>query len=158
MNWARRPATRGKRSSVRIARAAAAVLGLALLAGCGGAVASVRQAECGAYGTLPVPPEMLYPMANATGVPDGNFTLVLSSTYGDGVYLSGGSGANIALATTTVPSPMPSPSATAPPSSTPAGYAVGALAAHTTYTVDATFTQPAGCPNISGTVGAFTTQ
>ncbi len=143
---------------MRIDRAAAAVLGLALLAGCGGAVASVRQAECGGYAILPPPPKMLYPLANATGVPDGNFTLVLSETYGIGIYLSGGSGANISLATTTVPSPLPSPSATAPPSSTPAGYAVGALAAHTTYSIDATFTQPAGCPDIPAYVGAFTTQ
>ena len=143
---------------MRYGKAIAALLGLALLAGCGGAIASVRQAECAAVGTLPVPPTMLYPIANATGVPDGNFTLVLSSTYGDGVYLTSSGSANLNLATTTVPSPLPSPSATAPPGATPAGFTVGALAAHTTYTVAATFTQPAGCPNISGMVGSFTTQ
>ena len=139
-------------------KALGALLSIALLAGCGGAVASVRQAECGGYAILPAPPTMLYPIANATGVPDGNFTLVLSSTYGVGLYLSSAGSANLDLATTTVPSPLPSPSATAPPSSTPAGYAVGPLAAHTAYTVAATFTQPAGCPNISATVGSFTTQ
>ena len=145
---------------MRIDRAAAAVLGLALLAGCGGggAVASLQKVQCVNTAMLPPPPEMLYPMDNATGVPDGNFTLVLSEPYGNGVYLSGGSGANISLATTTVPSPLPSPSATAPPSSTPAGYAVGALAAHTTYTMDALFTESAGCPDIPVYVGAFTTQ
>ena len=143
---------------MRGVKALGALLSVALLAGCGGAVATVRQAECNGYALLPAPPEMLYPTANATAVPDGNFTLVLSSTYGIGVYLSGGSGGNLSLATTTVPSPLPSPSATAPPNATPAGYAVGPLAAHTTYTIAATFTQPAGCPNISGTVGSFTTQ
>ena len=143
---------------MRFAKAFAVLLSVALLAGCGGAVASVRQAECGGYAILPVPPTMMYPIANATGVPDGNFTLVLSSTYGDGVFLSSNGNANLSLATAAVPGPLPSPSATAPPGSTPAGFAVGTLAAHTTYTVAATFTQPAGCPNITGTVGSFTTQ
>uniref|UniRef100_E6Q2D5 Lipoprotein n=1 Tax=mine drainage metagenome TaxID=410659 RepID=E6Q2D5_9ZZZZ len=143
---------------MRFAKAFAALLGLALLAGCGGAVASVRQAECGGYAILPVPPTMLYPVANATGVPDGNFTLVLSSTYGDGLFLSSTGNANLTLATAAVPNPLPSPSATAPPGATPAGFSVGPLAAHTTYTVAATFTQPAGCPNVTGNVGSFTTQ
>ncbi len=143
---------------MRCVKAIAALLGLALLAGCGGAIASVRQLQCTVTGLMPRPPEMLYPTASATAVPDGNFTLVLSATYGDGVFLSSSGSANLNLATTTVPSPLPSPSATAPPGATPAGYAVGALAAHTTYTVAATFAQAAGCPNISGTVGSFTTQ
>ena len=143
---------------MRCVKAIAALLGLALLAGCGGAIASVRQAECGGYAIVPPPPTMLYPIANATGVPDGNFTLVLSSTYGDGVYLSSSGNANVSLATAAVPSPLPSPSATAPPGATPAGFTVGPLAAHTTYTVASTFIEPAGCPNISGTAGSFTTQ
>ena len=146
------------RRSVRFVNAVAALLSVALLAGCGGAVASVRQAECGMYPPLPSPPVMLYPIANATGVPDGNFTLVLSSTYGDGVFLRSSGNANLSLSTAAVPSPLPSPNASPPPGSTTAGFAVGTLAAHTTYTVAATFTQPAGCPNITGTVGSFTTQ
>ena len=143
---------------MRCVRALGALLSIALLAGCGGAVASLRQVQCGAYGSLPVPPVMLYPVANATGVPDGNFTLVLSSTYGNGLFLSSTGNANLALATAAVPSPLPSPNATPPPGSTPAGFSVGTLAAHTTYTVAATFTQPAGCPNVTGDVGSFTTQ
>ncbi|HUY10758.1 MAG TPA: hypothetical protein VMV73_00695 [Candidatus Dormibacteraeota bacterium] len=134
------------------------LLAWATLAGCGGAVASARNAECKAIGTLIAPPIMLYPVANATGVPDGNFTLVLASTYGNSLSLVSSGNANLQLATTAVPSPLPTPNVSPPPGSTPAGFAVGALAAHTTYTIAASFTQPAGCPNVTGNVGTFTTQ
>lgn len=143
--------------SIRSSRFAAIALAAALLAGCGGGVATVRNLECQAIGTLPAPPEMLYPVSSATNVPDGNFTLVLASTYGDSLSLTS-SGAAIALTTAAVPNPLPTPNATPPPGSTPAGYAVGALAAHTAYTITATFTQPAGCPNVTGNVGSFTSQ
>ena len=134
------------------------LLAWATLAGCGGAVASVRNAECGAIGTLPVPPMMLYPVSNVTGVPDGSFTLVLASTYGQSLALTSSGNANVALTTAAVPNPLPTPNATPPPGATPAGFAVGSLAAHTAYTITATFTQPAGCPNVTGNVGSFTTQ
>ena len=139
-------------------RLGTALLAGMLLANCGGGVAAVRNLECQGYATLPALPEMQYPVNGATNLPDGNFTLVLAFTSGEGLELTSSGAASIALTTATVPNPLPTPNATHPPNSTPAGYAVGALAAHTLYTVTATFAQPAGCPNLTGNIGSFTSQ
>jgi hypothetical protein len=85
---------------------------------------------------IPKPPSMLYPVDGATGVNDGNFTLVLQ--YGDGNNVgieSANSGGVIYLNQAPVPNPFPSPATTPAPGTAPAGYAVPALSRATTYTV-----------------------
>lgn len=110
---------------------------------------------------LPAPPELLYPMPNATGVPDGNFTLVVGySTTPPTMQLVTAAGGIPALSSNAwgpPPSPMPSPAATPRASSdTLHGLAVPALAAHTTYSAQVTFGSPP-CQSTE-TAGSFTTQ
>lgn len=110
---------------------------------------------------VPAPPDLLYPMPGATGVPDGNFTLVAGySIRPPAVQLvtaSGGIPAFSSNAWGPPPSPMPSPAAT-PRSSSEVlyGLAVPVLAARTTYNVDVTFGTPP-CQTTES-AGSFTTQ
>lgn len=137
------------------------------LAACSGAGASTSPGPvpcplaAGSALAIPAPPDLLYPMPGASGVPDGVFTMVagygtLAPPPAQLVPVSGG---------TTVtggawgppPSPIPSPAAT-PRSSTETLYGapVPALAAHTAYDVQVTFGTPP-CQSTE-TAGSFTTQ
>jgi hypothetical protein len=97
---------------------------------------------------------LIYPVPNATGVPDGNFTLVLGASVQMGLMLNGAG----PLVSAAVPNPLPTPSA--PESPAPfgySGYAVGPLAAATTYTL--TEVMAAGTPcQATETFGQFTTR
>lgn len=135
-------------------RGIGAVLAASIFAACSSTGST--SVQCPAAGTVVAPPTMLYPVSGATGVPDGNFTLVLSAAYGQTLTLSPG---NATLASASVPNPLPTPNATPPPGSTPVGFAVGVLSAHTTYTIYGNFASTmSGCPGISAAVGSFTTQ
>ncbi|HTW84830.1 MAG TPA: hypothetical protein VMD91_12225 [Candidatus Sulfotelmatobacter sp.] len=96
---------------------------------------------------IPAQPTMIYPTNGETGVPDGNFTLVLSFQYGtNGLILSPANGG--ASVTTSAPSPAP----TAPE----ADYSVPALLPATSYTVTAKLTTtPSGIQDVQ--LGTFTT-
>ena len=141
------------------------VIALALAA-CGGASSpsSPSPVPCplaaGAY-AIPAPPDLLYPIPGATGVPDGNFTLVVGySTTPPALQLVTGSGGIPTLSSNAwgpAPSPLPSPAATPRSSSeTLYGLSVPGLAAHTTYTAQVTFGSPP-CQSTE-TAGSFTTQ
>ncbi|MGD0051012.1 MAG: hypothetical protein ABSD03_04220 [Vulcanimicrobiaceae bacterium] len=97
---------------------------------------------------IPAPPKMVYPANGATGVPDGNFTLVL--TYGFGSSLT--------LSATGAPTVTTSGVTTLPNG---AGYAVPALQPATTYTVTGSvvISPGPGCGNSTSTMvfGTFAT-
>jgi hypothetical protein len=142
------------------------LLVLIALAACAGGTTSTAPSpvpcplDAGAV-AIPAPPDMLYPMPNATGVPDGNFTLVAG--YGNfapptpklvpvngGAAVSGG-------AWGPAPTPLPSPAATPRFSGeTLYGSAIPALSAHTNYNVEVTVGTPP-CQTTE-TAGSFTTQ
>lgn len=97
---------------------------------------------------------MIYPAPNATGVPDGNFTLVLAAPAQTALMINGAG----PLRSAAVPNPLPTPYST--PSPTPSeysGYAVGPLAAATTYTVTESGGAGTACP-YTQTFGQFTTR
>ena len=136
----------------------------ALLAACAGTTSSdPTPVPCplAAQQALPAPPDLLFPIPNATGVPDGNFTLVVG--YGsftppplEIVPASGGS-AIAGSAWGPPPTPLPSPAAT-PRSSSETLYAstIPPLSAHTTYNAQVTV-GTAPCQTTE-TAGSFTTQ
>lgn len=140
-----------------------------VLTGCGGAARpapaqtfSVCAAQPAAAAVL-VPPQLVYPLNGATNVPDGNFTLVLSTTNiaPQGAVSLAIDNAIVLLnvAPTAIPSPLPSPAASAPPGS---AYAIPALNAATTYQVIDSIPQT-GCfttppPIYPGVIGSFTTR
>lgn len=135
---------------------------VAALCACGGGTATPHPtpAPCPEF-PIPAPPDLLYPMPNATGVPDGNFTLVVG--YGTfppppaEIAPANGGTAVAAGAWSAPPSPMPSPAATPRSSSeTLYGAPVPALASHTTFEVDVTVGTPP-CQQTE-TAGSFTTQ
>ncbi len=103
-------------------------------------------------GTPTIPPALVYPIPGATGVPDGNFTLVAAYVPPGGtIALSSGA----ALAAAAVPSPLPSPYASPAPNATAmSGFAVGALAPSTSFTV--ALSVPGACP-ATVQLGQFTT-
>ncbi|HEY9179675.1 MAG TPA: hypothetical protein VIO32_03085 [Candidatus Baltobacteraceae bacterium] len=144
---------------------AVGIIALALAA-CGGTSSRSTQAPvpcplaAGAY-AIPAPPDLLYPMPGATGVPDGDFTLVVGySSRPPQMQLVTGSGVIPALSSNAwgpAPSPMPSPAATPRSSSeTLYGLAVPALSAQTTYTAQVTFGNPP-CQTTES-AGSFTTR
>lgn len=138
---------------------------VALLTSCSGASSSSgpKPVPCplGAAQAVPAPPDLLYPMPNASGVPDGNFTLVAG--YGTftpppiEIVPANGGAAIAGAAWGPPPSPLPSPAAT-PRSSSETLYAsaIPALAPHTTYNAQVTFGS-APCQTTE-TAGSFTTQ
>lgn len=103
------------------------------------------------------PPQILHPQNGATGVHDGNFTLVLSDGIGPYGIVTTNESQILTLTAVPVPSPLPSPSASAPPGALPAAYSVPALQVGTTYYVAQLFVQ-ANCPTIANPFGAFATQ
>jgi hypothetical protein len=101
----------------------------------------------------PAAPQLIYPAPGATGVPDGNFTMVL--TYFQGVTLNGGASVEGPFSQAALPSPLPTPYASPLPSGYPlAGYVVGALAPATTYTVTETSTGTGACAGVVLTGGS----
>jgi hypothetical protein len=134
-----------------------AVAASAALAACGGGDPPGQNVICV---TSVAPDPVLYPTSGATGVPDGNFSLVL-----------GWSEPTVSLAingTVVVPDlpaaslPSPSPSATYPPNAV--AYAVPSLQTKTTYQVIGALPL-SGCydPKTppspqTGTLGTFTTK
>jgi hypothetical protein len=141
------------------------ILAGVILAACGGGNGSTSPSPVpcplAAAQAIPAPPDLLYPMPNATGVPNGNFTLVA----GYGTFTPPPAQIVPANGGTTIaggpwgpaPSPLPSPAATPRSSSeTLYGSAIPALAAQTTYNVDVTFGTPP-CQTTE-TAGSFTTQ
>ena len=132
----------------------------ALLAACGNGTPSPQPTIFPCPLTpFPAPPEMLYTEDGATGVPDGNFPLVLSNKFfGNSLALKvGGSIVVPSLAPTPVPSPLPSPAATPLPIFTPAAYAVPQLQTATTYSVVA-ISSPSPCFPSQESIGTFTTK
>ena len=97
---------------------------------------------------------MVYPAPNATGVPDGNFTLVLGGPVQTKLMLNGAG----PLAAAAVPNPLPTPNASpSPVPSEYSGYTVGPLAAATTYTITETIADGTAC-QATETFGQFTTR
>ena len=137
------------------ARAPLAILA-ASLAACGGS--SVRQPLICPEIAFPAPPKMLYPAPGATGVPAGNFPLVLSFRYGTETSLqSSGAPAVANLQPAPLPSPLPSPAATPGPFASPVAYAVPSLQSAAAYAVIASFS-PGPCAPGQVTIGNFTTR
>lgn len=131
--------------------------GVAALTACGGP----RVGGCLAIGTY-VAPYMVYPMSGATTLPDGNFTLVLSSSASPVQLDIGTMTVVTSLSGAPVPSPLPSPAAPGVVLN-PAGYSVGSLQPATTYTVVAPAVFSPGCgessrPPQMRTTGTFTTK
>ena len=105
---------------------------------------------------------MLYPRNGATNVPRGPFTLVLAYSFGTTLQLTAAK-STVPVAgvrnNAPVPNPLPAPAATPEAGYTPYGYAVPALASHTTYTVAAHFMPvDPGCTAATVTIGTFTTK
>lgn len=125
-------------------RALLALLGC-VVAGCSGGNATTSSfLACAAGGTLPAPPQMVYPANGATGIPDGNFTLQLSAQYGNSLELTSASGQAITLI----------------PQAGSSSYSIPQLSAATTYAIHGVFAPATqGCPStVSGGIGSFTTQ
>lgn len=98
---------------------------------------------------IPASPTMVSPTNGATGVADGNFSLVLtSSAYAIEVKAPGG-------ATVALPAPSPAPSSSPAPSDET--FAVPALQPATTYAVVGLFDAGNSC-EITTSIGTFTTQ
>lgn len=129
-----------------------ALIASAILSACSNA--ATPQGICNGV-AVPAPPMILiYPAPNATGVPDGSFTLVLGAPVQTGLRLNGAG----PLTSVAVPNPLPTPYAT--PSPTPSeysGYAVGPLSAATTYTLTETLSPGTVC-QFTETLGQFTTR
>lgn len=137
-----------------------------MLAACGGGSASSGPTPvpcplaAGAY-AIPAPPDLLYPIPDATAVPDGNFTLVVG--YGTATpppaQLVPANGGTTVIGGAWGPPPVPLPSPAATPrssSETLYGAQVPVLAAHTSYNVQVTVGNPP-CQTTE-TAGSFTTQ
>ncbi len=143
---------RGRLVAVSFAGAMAA-----MLSACGGA-ATPRSQEQVICGLAPPAPSLVYPIDGAVNVPDGNFTLLLTSSATPVSLLVANATVFADLPPTTIPSPLPSPAATASPH---AGYAVPKLQPSTTYEVVGVY-PVSGCHPIDYTpppqpIGSFTT-
>ena len=137
-----------------------AVLLLVALPACGGsspAVIAGCPTPVPGSGTGPAPSQLLYPIPNATGVPDGNFSLV--TFVATSVSLT--AGATVIALGTPGPAPFPLPSPMASPyaggGAMLQGEAAPALQTHTTYAV-LDQRGAAGVCNPPLTLGSFTTQ
>jgi len=132
-------------------------VGVAALAACAGPKTSPIVCEQPAV----APPTMISPTNGATGVADGNFSLVLSYASPLTIELDATSGTTVSTVTTTVTlsSPVPLPSAS--PAQSGVSLAVPALQAATTYTVVGFDDSGSGCGaahGVSYSIGTFTTQ
>jgi hypothetical protein len=106
----------------------------------------------------PAPPQLLYPIPGATGVPTAAGSLVFSGTPAPGLTAELLGGATpVALFIAPPPSPRATPSAGAT-SAPPAVAAYPALAAGTTYTVVFNVTPPVVCGISQYDDGSFTTK
>lgn len=137
----------------RVFRSALAVSAVAL-SGCGGATPATDSVICV---TAPAPPMLIYPSDGAAGVPDGNFTLVVS---GGSQSIDLAIGTVVAL---TNLAPTGSVQVQTPPGNA-YGYTVPALQPLTTYSVRASVAR-SGCYDankVSSTqwasIGSFTTK
>ncbi len=128
----------------------------ALLAACSSGTATAPGSGSIACGTLVAPPPMLIPANGATGVADGNFTMVLGAQVGTSIQLVAPGGSPITLASTSLPSPAPS--ATPVPGGNFGSYAVGPLQSATTYTVQVYFAASGPCAAQTEAAGTFTTK
>jgi hypothetical protein len=107
--------------------------------------------------TVVAPPPLLYPVNGATGLPDGNFNVILGYAYGS-LALTAPDGTVVPAASPVpAPSPLPSSPVTPSPSSTPVAYPVPALKATTSYTMIGTLTPATGC-SFTYNFGSFTTR
>jgi len=139
--------------------------GLTIIAACGGGsgTGTTMPVPCPLELAQPAPPDLLYSIPGATGVPDGNFQLIVgypTTPFAPPVLAPTPAGPSTTGATfTAAPTPLPSPMAT-PRSSIEMlfGSAIPALQSATTYEVTFTF-GPAipGCPNTEN-AGSFTTR
>lgn len=137
---------------------------LLLAAGCGGATPSTVHLDC----TTPPAPLMQYPSDKLTGVPDGNFTMVLSFSGSPAAWtnlsVSTPNGGSVSSASVGPLQDLSSPLTPQPPGTTAEGAAIGPLLQAKTYTVSMVYQPPSGCvPAGSGTLplhvlGTFTTQ
>jgi len=91
------------------------------------------------------PPQMISPANGATGVPDGNFSLVVTATSYSAPLLVAASGAKV----------QGGPWVAGPSAGQDSSY-IPALAAATTYTIEASAPDP--CNRLGVTIGTFTTQ
>jgi hypothetical protein len=107
---------------------------------------------------VPAPPRLVYPMPGATGVPDGNFTMVVSFKPVLPITLVGNTAVVGPLVPAMVPNPLPTPLATPRPAGHQAAYAVGPLAPATTYTLTMNVPANQHCPAKVETGGSFTTR
>jgi len=125
------------------------------LGACGGTPSELHGGLCG---VAPAPPQMTYPQSGATGVPDGNFTLVITAKTTVSLAING----RVVIANVPSNGLPPSPAPTQGPIGG-YGYVVPALHAATTYQVVVLWPQ-SGCsetaqPNVGPqTIGTFTTQ
>ena len=128
-------------------------VGVAALAACAGPKTYPIGCELAAV----VPPTMISPANGATGVADGNFSLVLSLASPLTIELDATSGTTVT--TVTLSSPVPLPSAS--PAQSGVSLAVPALQAATTYTVVGFDYGASGCGAARGdsySIGTFTTR
>jgi hypothetical protein len=134
-------------------------VGVAALAACAGP----KTYPIGCEQPAVAPPTMISPANGATGVADGNFSLVLSYASPLTIELNATSGTSgtsgTTLTTVTLSSPVPLPSAS--PAQSGVSLAVPALQAATTYTVVGFDDGGSGCGaarGVSYSIGTFTTQ
>jgi len=128
-------------------------VGVAALAACAGPKTSPIVCEQPAV----APPTMISPTNGATGVADGNFSLVLS--YASPLTIELDATSETTLTTVTLSSPVPLPSAS--PAQSGVSLAVPALQAATTYTVVGLEFGSPGCgpsSTVSYSIGTFTTR
>ncbi len=97
---------------------------------------------------IPAPPAMLSPVNGATGVPDGNFALILSDAFPGTIELTATGSAAVSL-----PSPAPTTSGS---DANAESYAVPVLQAATSYTVLGLF--GSGSCQTQTRIGSFTTR
>jgi hypothetical protein len=113
---------------------------------------------CPAFVPVPQPVQLLYPLANASGVPANAGVILYAASPPVPITLSQGA-TSIATQPANLPSPLPSPMATPEPGLQVFAASVGPLSAHTTYAVIATAAMDGclGITHVPVTIGTFTT-
>jgi hypothetical protein len=102
------------------------------------------------------PPVMISPTNGASGVPRGNFAIILAYAYGTEITVTVAGAASGTVSAPGVPDPTPGIGQYGSPG-IPEDYDVGVLVAATTYTVTGAAPVPAGCTSPVVTIGSFTT-